>query len=132
MFRLLCVLWCVLSFASSARAIVIVQEGDVYDELEVIDPEFLMTGGSVNHLVLGGITNAVIEGGVIGAEFDGAAIFMMGSDHITMRGGQSGDPMGLVVSSVKKGTQYLRLKEPISACAIQNKRKGILGALKAG
>jgi hypothetical protein len=86
--RLLCLAFCGWLLASPAAAIVIVQEGDVYDELEVIDPEFLMTGGSVNQLVLGGITNAIIEGGVIGAENDEEAIVMLGSDHITIRGGR--------------------------------------------
>jgi len=51
MFRLLCVACCVSCFASPAGAIVIVQEGDEYDELVVSDPEFLMAGGSVNRLM---------------------------------------------------------------------------------
>jgi hypothetical protein len=85
--RLLCLAICGWLLATPAAAIVIVQDGDVYDELEVIDPEFLMTGGSINHLILGGITNAVIEGGVIGAENDDEAVRMLGSDHLTIRGG---------------------------------------------
>ncbi len=84
--RLLALCLCLAS--SSAFATVLVQHGDSYDVLEVFDDELLMTGGSVNQLVLGGLTEGAIEGGVIGENNESeAAIVMTADDHLTIRGG---------------------------------------------
>ncbi len=88
MLRVLCFSLFAFSLASPAFATVLVQEGDSYDRLEVGDDELLMTGGSVNQLVLLGLTDAVIEGGVLGANSNlEGAILMTVDDHLTIRGG---------------------------------------------
>ncbi len=82
--RILTLLSCLVT---SPAAAVVVQDGDVYDRLEIND-DLLMTGGSVNELVLNGGTTAVIEGGVLGEHREGGqAIYMTGDDHLTIRGG---------------------------------------------
>jgi hypothetical protein len=85
--RLMCFALCGWLLATPAAAIVIVQDGDVYDELFVTDPDFLMTGGSVNELRLGSQTTAVIEGGVLGEHNSIAAIVTSNGNPITIRGG---------------------------------------------
>lgn len=87
MYRLLSMFAVALLLASPASATILVQEGDSYDVLEVTSQEdFLMTGGSVNRLVLDGGFPAVIEGGLIGANNDDVAI-EVGDSPLTIRGG---------------------------------------------
>lgn len=75
--RLLAVALCLA--ASPAFATVLVQEGDSYEELLVLDDALLMTGGQVDHLILWGGPDYQVEGGTIGGiELETGDLFVRG------------------------------------------------------